>query len=192
MITNQQSRRATTGPTPRCVSGKDITALMDQQDFSGFPFPAMPAEARVALLLAKYAVLGMVPLIIPSVLIDVPIPTDQSPASRAPIWPTSRPRRAGGLRLLHRSRAGARDDMAYWGPQIKVGTSAARAEHRLGRAHQRRVAAFRFDSEKNKIPTVFIYNELTKVSSRSRFPPITPLNPPLGLIPPLPTSLRPT
>ena len=31
------------------------------------PFPACPAEARVALLLAKYAFFGVVPLIIPSV-----------------------------------------------------------------------------------------------------------------------------
>ena len=48
---------------------------------------------------------------------------------------------------------------------------------------------FRFDNSMNKIPTVFIYNELTKVVIPIPIPPITPLNPPLGLIPPLPTSL---
>src|SRR5262245_57544175 len=56
------------------ITGEDLTALMNQSNWSGFPFPACPAEARVALMLAKYAMFGVVPLIIPSVLIDVPLP----------------------------------------------------------------------------------------------------------------------
>ena len=31
--------------------GRDLTALMDQTNWSGFPFPACPSEARMALLL---------------------------------------------------------------------------------------------------------------------------------------------
>src|SRR5277367_5277207 len=42
--------------------GEDLTALMSQSIWSGFPFPACPAEARVALILAKYAVLGVIPI----------------------------------------------------------------------------------------------------------------------------------
>ena len=34
-------------------------------DFSGIPYPAMPPEARVALIIAKYAMFGMIPLVIP-------------------------------------------------------------------------------------------------------------------------------
>src|SRR5512143_1624067 len=64
------------------VTGEDLTVLMDKQDFSGLPFPAMPAEARVALLCAKYAVLGIVPLVIPSVLVDVPLPTTKIEAQQ--------------------------------------------------------------------------------------------------------------
>ena len=42
----------------------------------------MPDFARVALILAKYAPLGMVPLVIPSVLTDVPIPVDRIPVHK--------------------------------------------------------------------------------------------------------------
>src|SRR5215475_12584734 len=64
------------------LMGKDLTALMDQSKLRGLPMPAMPAEARVALLLLKYVMFGVVPLVIPSVLMFVPIPIDQIPSQQ--------------------------------------------------------------------------------------------------------------
>src|SRR3984893_579443 len=64
------------------VTGKDLTALMNQSNWSGFPFPACPAEARAALILLKYALFGVIPLIVPSIMIDVPIPIDRIPSQK--------------------------------------------------------------------------------------------------------------
>src|ERR1700728_1315634 len=64
------------------ITGEDLTALMNQSNWSGFPFPECPVEARIAILLAKYPVFGVVPLIIPSVLIDEPLPIDIIPAQQ--------------------------------------------------------------------------------------------------------------
>ncbi|HEY3895214.1 MAG TPA: hypothetical protein VGL88_07580, partial [Pseudonocardiaceae bacterium] len=65
------------------VKGEDLTRMMDLIDFSGFPFPGMPAEVRVALMVAKYLPLyKIVPLIMPSVLVDVPNPLDEIPGQR--------------------------------------------------------------------------------------------------------------
>src|SRR5665213_3189343 len=61
------------------ITGKDLTALMDQSDWSGLPFPAMPPEARVALLVAKYALFGVIPLVIPSILLCLQLPIEQIP-----------------------------------------------------------------------------------------------------------------
>ena len=36
----------------------------------------------MALLLAKYALFGVVPLIVPSIMIDVPLPIDQIPVQQ--------------------------------------------------------------------------------------------------------------
>jgi hypothetical protein len=75
VITNNQISPGDKGSNSTLtLMGKDLTAVMDQADWSGFPFPACPAEARVELMLAKYALLGIVPLVIPSVLVDVPLP----------------------------------------------------------------------------------------------------------------------
>ena len=53
------------------------------------------------------------------------------------------------------------------------------------------VLHFTFDQEKSKIPIVYIYIEEIGISIPIPIPPITPLQPPLGAIPPLPTNLLP-
>jgi hypothetical protein len=83
VITNNQISPGDKGSNSTLtLMGKDLTAVMDQADWSGFPFPACPAEARVELMLAKYALLGIVPLVIPSVLVDVPLPVGRIPGQR--------------------------------------------------------------------------------------------------------------
>ena len=63
------------------VKGKDLTAVMDYIEFTT-PYPAMPGEARVALMVAKYVMFGIIPMIVPSVLLDVPIPLEKIPGQR--------------------------------------------------------------------------------------------------------------
>jgi hypothetical protein len=48
---------------------------------------------------------------------------------------------------------------------------------------------FNFDQQQNKIPILFIYNSQTGIPIPIPIPPITPLSPPLGAIPPLPTNI---
>ena len=67
------------GQSALTVTGEDLSLAMDLLDLTGLPYPAMPAEARVLFAVGKYAFLGLVPLIIPSVFIDVPVPTDKIP-----------------------------------------------------------------------------------------------------------------
>ena len=63
---------------------------MDIIPFDGLPYPAMPPALRVLVALAKYAVFGVVPLVIPSVLEDIPIPIDRIPRHQGTDSPTSR------------------------------------------------------------------------------------------------------
>src|SRR5215472_7374455 len=63
------------------VTGEDLTKLMASNliDLSGLPYPAMPPEARVALIIAKYAMFGLIPFIVPSLFTDVPLPIERMP-----------------------------------------------------------------------------------------------------------------
>ena len=63
------------------IKGEDLTRMLDLIDLSGFPFPALPAEARVALMVAKYTpVYKILPLVMPSILIDIEDPLTNIPA----------------------------------------------------------------------------------------------------------------
>jgi hypothetical protein len=172
--------------------GEDLTALMNQSNWSGFPFPACPAEARVALILAKYAVLGVVPIIIPSVLIDVPIPIDRIPSQKGTDLHYIR-YLAGQAGYVFYLDPGPAPGMtrAYWGPQIKVGPVQPALSADMDAYTNVESMSFQFDQQKNKIPIVYIYIQEAGVSIPIPIPPITPLNPPLGLIPPFPTNLLP-
>jgi hypothetical protein len=172
------------------ITGKDLTALMDQSNWSGFPFPACPAEARVALMLVKYALFGVVPLIVPSVLIDVPIPIDRIPSQKGTDLQYIRylADQAGYVFYIDPGPVPG-VSKAYWGPQIKVGPVQPALSSDMDAYTNVESLHFKFDQEKNRIPILYIYNEETGVTIPIPIPPITPLSPPLGLIPPVPTNI---
>jgi hypothetical protein len=172
------------------ITGKDLSALMDQSDWSGFPFPACPPEARVALLLAKYALFGVVPLVIPSIMVYVPLPIDSIPSQQGTDLQYIR-YLADQVGYVFYIDPGPAPGMsrAYWGPQIKVGAPQPALTADMDAYTNVEGMKFTFDQEKNRIPFYFYYNADTGVSIPIPIPPITPLNPPLGLIPPLPTNI---
>jgi hypothetical protein len=174
------------------LTGEDLTALMNQSDWSGFPFPACPAEARVALLVAKYAVFGVIPLVIPSILIDIPLPIDQIPSQQGTdlTYIRALADRVGYVFYIDPGPIPG-ISKAYWGPQIKFGPIQRALNVDMDAYTNVETLHFNFDQQQNKIPIVYIYNQETGVSIPIPIPPITPLNPPLGLIPPLPTNLPP-
>jgi len=172
--------------------GKDLTVLMDQSKWTGFPYPALPAEARVALILLKYALYGVIPLVIPSVLLFVPLPIDQIPSQKGTDLEYVQ-HLAGEAGYVFYIDPGPIPGVskAYWGPQVKVGPVQPALSADMDAYTNVESLQFSFNQEQNKIPLVYISNSETGISIPIPIPPITPLNPPLGLIPPLPTNLLP-
>ena len=184
---------ASNGPTATLsVKGKDLTQVMDIIPFDGVPYPAMPPALRVLTCLAKYAALGCLPLVIPSLLEDVPIPTDRIPMHSGTD--------------LHYVKALAAEvghvfyidpgpvvgvSKAYWGPEVRLGVPQPALTIGLGN-HLDTVTtlSFSYDKEKKEMPLVSIQEQASHAPLTLPIPDLTPLNPPLGLIPPVPPKLK--
>ncbi|MEO7701262.1 MAG: hypothetical protein ABIZ04_18720 [Opitutus sp.] len=190
VMTHHEMRPGNDGaPSTLVIKGKDLSAVMDYIDFSGIPFPAMPAEARVALILAKYLVFGVIPMVIPSILVDIPLPTEQIPFQRGKDLGYVRQLAADvGYVFYLEPGPVPGTSFAYWGPEIKVGTPQPALNINLDVHTNVESLNFKFDTEKAIIPLVMIQNQATKIPFPIPIPPVTPLNPPLGLIPPFPKS----
>ncbi len=191
VVTHQQVTPADNGRSTLTVTGQDLSAVMDLIDFSGTPFPAMPAEARVMLLCAKYAFLGIIPQVIPSVLIDLPIPTEQIPTQQGTdlSYINSLADEVGYVFYLEPGPM-AGQSIAYWGPEIKVGAPQPALNINMDAHTNVESLDFSFDGESAMLPIVMIQNKETKAIIGIPVPPITPLNPPLGLIPPIPKNIE--
>jgi hypothetical protein len=193
VITNHQVTPSAEGGTSTLtITGEDLTAVMNLQDFSGIPYPAMPAEGRVALLIAKYAIFGIVPLVIPSVLIDVPIPTSLIPTHQGTdlAYIKELADKVGYVFYIDPGPAPG-ISTAYWGPQIKVGVPQPALNINMDAYTNLKSLSCTFDNQSKGLPTVILYEKISKALIPTPIPDITPLNPPLGLVPPIPLNLRP-
>jgi hypothetical protein len=169
------------------ITGEDLSRVMDYIDFTGlFQYPAMPPEARVFLILAKYAFLGVIPLVIPSVLIDVPIPVDRIPIHQGTdyCYLNKLADEAGYVFYVDPGPAPG-TSIGYWGPPVKVGLSQPALNIDMDAHTNVESLSFSFNSQKATLSILVIQEQLTKLPIPIPVPEITPINPPLGLIPPL-------
>lgn len=169
------------------IHGVDLSALMDLVELNGLPYPAMPIDARAELILAKYLVFGIVPLVIPPLFFNIPNPLDSYPLHKGTDYNY----------LIHMAELVGYvfyvdtgpvpgTNVAYFGPQIKVGIPQKAININMDAQTNCDNLRFAFHSESAKLPVLFIQEKETKAPIPIVLPDINPLQPPLGLIPPIP------
>lgn len=183
----------TDGPTATLrVKGKDLTAVMDYFQLDGLPYPAMPPAVRVLVAVAKYAALGVVPVVIPSIVEDVPIPIDRIPRHQGTdyAYVKSLAEEVGYVFYIDPGPVPG-VSTAYWGPEIRLGVPQPALNAGLDGPHDNVTSLnFTFDKEKKELPIVFIQEPFSKAPIPIPIPDVTPLNPPLGVLPPLPPKIK--
>ena len=192
MTNHELAPGADAGHFTLTVTGEDLSRVMDYVDFSGIPYPAMPPEARVLAILAKYAVLGIAPMVIPSLLLDVPIPTERIPRQQGKDLAYIK-QLAEDVGYVFYVEPGPAPgvSVAYWGPEIKVGAPQPALNVDMQAHTNVESLSFSFNSESKTLPVVFVQNQTSKIPIPIPLPDITPLSPPLGLVPPLPKNIEP-
>lgn len=190
MTDHQISPGSDAGHSTLTISGEDLSVAMKYIDFTGFPFPAMPAEARVALILAKYAMFGVVPLIIPSIMLDVPIPTEKIPRQEGTDFDYVK-KLADDVGYVFYINPGPAPGMntGYWGPTIRVGVPQPALNYDMDSFTNVEALSFNYVSDQKALPIVWIQNEETKIPIPVPLPDVNPLSPPLGLVEPIPRKI---
>ncbi len=187
VMTNVETQPGEGGVGKLVVKGKDLTALMDVNELPGIPYPAMPPAARVLVILAKYAAFGVLPLVVPTVVEDIPSPAERIPRQGCTDYAyVSRLAREAGYVFYLEPGPVPGTSKAYWGPEIRVGAPQPALTVNMDALTNVDQLSFTFDKERKTIPIVFIQEPITKTPIGIPIPDVTPLNPPLGLVPPLP------
>jgi len=185
VMTNQQvSPGANPGESTLTITGEDLSKVMALQDFSGIPYPAMTSEARILLILAKYAMFGMIPLVIPTLFMNLPIPIDRIPIHKGTDLEYIK-QLADDVGYVFYVDPGPMPgtNTAYWGPEIKVGVPQPALNYDMDAHTNVESLSFTFDGTNTTLPIVFIQNSLTKIPIPIPIPKLNPLQPPLGVIP---------
>lgn len=170
------------GASTLTITGLDLTALMDFIDLSGIPYPAITPAAIVGLILAKYAVFGVIPIPIPNL-----IPFVFTPAER---WNTQQ-----GTDLAYIKSLGGRVghvfyldagpspgmSTAYWGPETRYGSPQPALSINLDAGSNVESMSFSYDGLARKQLLVSILEPITKIPIPIPIPEVTLLKPTLAM-----------
>lgn len=192
VTTKVEVRPGNAGQSTLFVTGQDLTELMDSNmvDLSGMPYPSMSSDTRVRFILAKYAMFGVIPLVIPSLFLDVPLPTKRIPKHKGTdlCYVRYLARKAGYVFYIDPGPAPG-TNTAYWGPEIKVGPPQPALNFDMDAHTNVESLSFNVTTSEKVLPIVYIQNALTKAPIPIPIP-INPLQPPLGLSGFLPTRVE--
>jgi hypothetical protein len=172
---------AMNGSSKLIVTGQDLTALMDLIDFSGLPYPGMTSDLRALTILAKYAMFGVVPEVIPVPAPDIPIPilTTHSQKKTDFKYLEHMAQEVGYVfYLVPGPLPGV--SQAYWGPQMRLGVPQTALNVNLDTWTNVESLNFRYEPQNAVLPIIFIQDPISKVPIPIPIPPITPFSPPLG------------
>jgi hypothetical protein len=187
LVTHQQvAPGGDAGHSTLTITGEDLSVAMDDDDRNGEAYSAMSVETRVTTILARYGSLGIVPLVIPSVMIDVPLPTQRIPMQYGTDLTYMRllAQRVGHVFYVDPGPAPGMS-VAYWGPQVKSGVPQPALNIDMDAHTNVESLNFSFDGRERTEYVVRIQDEKSKKSTDVPLPDTTLLNPPLGAIPPL-------
>jgi hypothetical protein len=177
---------ATPGQSTLTLSGTDLSTVMDLIELTGIPYPGMPVEARIALSIAKYSFMGIVPLVIPRLFPEVPVPTEKIPIHQGTDYAyiNQLAEEAGYVFYVDPGPVPG-TSIAYWGPEIKLGIPQPALSLDFDGHRNVDSLSFSFTGDRADTPVAFIQNESTRIPIPVPIPALNPLQPPLGLVTPL-------
>jgi hypothetical protein len=170
------------GQSTLTVTGEDLSVLMDVLEMPFMRYPAMPDFVRVNVILAKYLVFGIVPIVIPPIIVDVPIPIEEIPTQTGTDLEYIR-QLAGYCGYVFYIEPGPAPgtSIAYWGPDIRIPIPQPALNVNMDAQTNVESISFSLDGLAKKITVLNVFDPVThKIPIPIPVPNISILHPPLG------------
>jgi hypothetical protein len=193
IVTNQElTPSSEPGQSTLTITGEDLSILMDVVEMPFMRYPGTPDIGQIYLILAKYAVFGIVPLAIPPFINDIPPPTESVPTHRG----TDR----AYLKKLANDHAYVfyvepgplpGESIAYWGPDIRIPVPQPALSINMDADTNVESLSFSFDGLAKKLLVLNVFEKITgKVPIPVVVPNLNLFRPPLGLRQAIPSRVE--
>jgi hypothetical protein len=134
------------GAASLVVTGEDVSALMDLMELS-FEYPSMSDAVIVGLVLVKYTVFGVVPVVVPSVGDIIPLPIERVPQQAATDRQFLQQLAQKYGYIFHVSPGPTLfTSTAYWGPPVRFGTAQPTLSVDMGPGTNVESISFKYDA----------------------------------------------
>lgn len=170
------------GQSTLTVTGEDLSVLMDVVETPFIRYPGVPDIGKVYIILAKYLAFGCVPLAIPPIITDVPIPTNKIDVHQGTDLKY--------LKMLANAHAYTfyvepgplpGQSIAYWGPDIRIPVPQSALNINMDAHTNVESMTFTLDGLAKKIFVFGVFDPLTKkIPIPLVLPNVNILKPPLG------------
>jgi hypothetical protein len=192
IITRQEiSPSSNPGQSTLTITGEDLTLLMDLEE-ERMCYPGLSAEARVAVICLRYREYGIVPLPVPTILMDIPNPVEKIPVQSDTDLNYIRQLAAEAGYVFYIEPGpvpGA--NIAYWGPEIRIGIPQPALSINMDAETNVESLSFSLDGGAKTQYTVTVTEPITKTGIPVPIPDIGVLRPPLALKPAQPLRKKP-
>jgi hypothetical protein len=178
------------GKSTLTITGEDVSLAMDLIDATGIPYPCMPPEARVLAILASFMQYGLQPEVIPSVMIDVPVPTDKIPTQSGTFLAYIKALAAQVGYVFYVEPLDLGSNLAYWGPEIRWGAVQPALSINSDGVSNVEALSFSFDGLSGTLFYFMAQIPQTCVSIPIPVPSVGLLRPPLAAQPAIPLRLE--
>lgn len=185
IITQQDFAPGKAGQSTLTITGLDLSAVMDFIDATGIPLPpGVPVFAVVSMLLAKYAPLGIVPKVVPSVLEFVESPLEKLPRQEGTdlSFITGMARRVGYVFYVEPGPLPGLNT-AYWGPEVRVGVPQPALNVNMDHLTNVESLSFAYDGLAKELPVALVLPKCAKVPIPVPVPDLAGVKVPLGARP---------
>ena len=193
LVTNHQLGPSNEpGKSTLTLTGEDLSLAMDIIELI-VPYPAMPEVAIINLILAKYAFLGVVPLVIPPIISLIQSPTETWRTQPKMTDRAYLKQLAGKCGYLFFVEAGPLpgQNIAYFGPDVNVPVPQPALTVNMDGATNVESISFSLDGLAKKVRIYTIMDPITKkIPVPIPVPNINLFKPPMGARPTPPAKIE--